>query len=103
MIQSGAERAAFPLAVPSVASPGAMLAAVLLTEKDVYSIPEQALTTLAMLTVIITALIFMFGANLILRLIGNSGASIISRLMSLILASVAVANILAGFKEYFSI
>ena len=103
MIQSGTERAAYPLAVPSIASPGAMLAAVLLTEKDVYSIPEQALTTLAMLTVISIALIFMFGANFILRLIGNSGASIISRLMGLILASVAVANILAGFKEYFSI
>lgn len=94
---------AYPLAVPSIASPGAMLAAVLLKEKDVYSIPEQALTTLAMFTVIIIALIFMFGANLILRLVGNSGTSIISRLMGLILASAAVANILAGFEEYFSI
>jgi small neutral amino acid transporter SnatA (MarC family) len=38
-----------------------------------------------------------------LRLIGNSGASIISRVMGLILASVAVASVLAGIKEYFAI
>ena len=48
-------------------------------------------------------LMFMFGANFILRLIGNSGASVISRVMGLILASVAVANILEGIKEYFLI
>ena len=101
MVQSGTEKAVYPLAVPSIASPGAMLAAVLLTENDVHSIPEQALTTLAMLSVVVITLIFMFSANFILRIIGKSGASIISRLMGLILASVAVANILEGIKVYF--
>ena len=38
------ETAIFPLAVPSIASPGAMLAAVLLTENSRYSIVEQAQT-----------------------------------------------------------
>lgn len=101
MIQSGTDTAVYPLAVPSIASPGAMLAAVLLTENDVYSIPEQALTTMAMLAVIGIVMILMFGANFILRIIGNSGASIISRVMGLILASVAVTNVLEGIHSYF--
>ena len=101
MVKSGTERAVFPLAVPSIASPGAMMAAVLLTKNEIYSIPEQVMTTLAMLAVVVVTLIFMFGANFILRIIGNSGASIISRIMGLILASVAVANVMAGIKEYF--
>ena len=101
MIQNGTETAVFPLSVPSIASPGAMMAAVLLTKNEVYTIPEQVLTTLAMLAVVVITLILMFGANFILRIIGNSGASIISRIMGLILASVAVANVVEGIKEYF--
>ena len=103
MIQSGTEKAVYPLAVPSIASPGAMLAAVLLTENDVYSIPEQAMTAMAMLAVIVVVLVLMLGANFILHIIGNSGASVISRLMGLILASVAVTNVLEGIREYFLI
>ena len=49
------------------------------------------------------ALNLMFSANHILRVIGNSGAGIISRVMGLILASVAVTNILEGIRSYFQI
>ena len=37
------------------------------------------------------------------RLIGSSGASVVSRVMGLILASVAMANLLAGLKSYFQL
>ena len=37
------------------------------------------------------------------RLIGDSGASVISRVMGLILASVAVDSVLGGITTYFSI
>ena len=97
------ETAVFPLAVPSLASPGAMLAAVLLTENHRYNILEQALTSVSMLCVLLVAMILMLSATLVHRFIGDSGASIISRVMGLILASVAVSNVLAGIKEYFSV
>jgi len=103
MIKSGSETAIFPLAVPSIASPGAMLAAVLLTENNRYNLLEQAQTTAIMLSVLLIVLVFMLAASWVHRLIGNSGASIISRVMVLILASVAVSNVLAGIKEYFVI
>jgi multiple antibiotic resistance protein len=45
----------------------------------------------------------MLAANWVHRLIGNTGASIIIRVKRLILSSVAVANVLAGIKEYFAL
>lgn len=96
------DRAVFPLAVPSIASPGAMLAAVLLTENARYSLLEQAATTGVMLTVLLVTLVLMLTAGRIHRLIGDTGASVISRIMGLILASVATASTLAGLKEYFA-
>lgn len=101
MVKSGTETAIFPLAVPSIASPGAMLAAVMLTENNQYNLLEQVLTSAVMLSVLLVVLVLLFSANWIHGLIGNSGASIISRVMGLILSSVAVSSILAGIKEYF--
>lgn len=103
MLSKVSETAVFPLAVPSLASPGAMLAAVLLTENSRYTLLEQTITTVSMLCVLLVAMVLMLAASMVHRLIGDSGASIISRVMGLILASVAVSNVLAGIKEYFSI
>ena len=36
-------------------------------------------------------------------MIGNSGASVISRVMGMILTSVAVASVLAGITSYFAL
>ncbi|MEL0659774.1 MULTISPECIES: MarC family protein [Psychromonas] len=96
------ETAIFPLATPSIASPGAMLAVVLLTENASYSLWEQTQTALVMILVLIITLILMLLASHIHRVIGNAGASLISRVMGMVLASVAVANVLAGIKEYFA-
>jgi multiple antibiotic resistance protein len=101
MINSISETAIFPLAMPSIASPGAMLAAVLLTENSKFSILEQIQTSVAMLLVLLIVLVFMLGASKIHRFIGDSGASIISRVMGLILASVAVSSILEGINSFY--
>lgn len=95
------ETAIFPLAVPSIASPGAMLAAVLLTENALNSVWEQAQTALVMLFVILLVYILMLLAGWINKIIGSSGASVVSRVMGLILSSVATTNILAGLGEYY--
>ena len=97
------ETAIFPLAVPSIASPGAMLAAVLLTENSVFSITEQIQTALVMLLVLVLAYALMLGSGFISKAIGTSGASVISRVMGLILSSIATTNILSGISEYYQI
>lgn len=97
----GHETAVYPLATPSIASPGAMLAVVLLTENATYGFLEQLQTSLIVLLVLLITMIFMLLASYIHRIIGNAGAGIISRIMGMILASVAVSNVLEGIKGYF--
>ena len=97
------DKAIFPLAMPSLASPGAILAAILLTENSNNDFVDQSLTALMMLAVIFIAWILMVLSTRIFKYIGNSGAAIISRIMGLILTAVAVANILEGFKTYFDL
>ncbi len=103
MAASGTETAIFPLAVPSIAGPGAMLAAVLQTENARFDLWEQAQTSATMLAVLLIVLVLMLGASWVHRFIGSSGASIVSRVMGMILASVATANVLSGIKEYFAL
>jgi multiple antibiotic resistance protein len=50
--------AVFPLAIPSIASPGAIMAVVLLTDNIVYTLPQQAFTTLLVLLVVFLQALF---------------------------------------------
>ena len=97
------DKSVFPLAIPSLASPGAILAAIMLTENSTHDATEQSLVAVTMLAVMLIAWIFMLAANQILKIIGNSGAAIISRVMGLILAAVAVSNMLQGVSSYFGL
>ncbi len=48
-------------------------------------------------------LVFMYAAKPILRVIGDSGASVLSRIMGLILAAVAVDSVISAVAQYFHI
>ncbi|MGF1787922.1 MarC family protein [Photobacterium swingsii] len=93
--------AVYPLAIPSIASPGAMMAVVMLTDNNRYAVGDQFMTTLVMLSVLMITLLLLLGANKIQKYIGNVGAAIISRVMGLILAAVAVNNLLVGIKDFY--
>lgn len=93
--------AVYPLAIPSIASPGAMMAIVMLTDNNRYSLYDQGLTAGVMLTVLVITLLLLLAANHIHKLIGNVGAAIISRVMGLILAAVALNNLLLGIKNFY--
>lgn len=89
--------AVFPLAMPSIASPGAMLAIVILTENSTNTLSEQAATAILLIFVLALTLVLLLMANFVHRLIGDTGASVISRVMGIILATIAVDAILGGF------
>jgi len=91
--------AIFPLAVPSLASPGAMLAIVILTDNKRFSVSDQAITGVVMLGVIAAAYLLMRLAEPIIRLIGTAGSAIISRVMGMILASVAANAVLTALLQ----
>lgn len=91
-----AEAAVFPLAIPSLASPGAMLTATLTTE-ELGSGLAGRLTGLALLAAVMgSALLILLAARPLHRAIGDAGAALISRIMGMILAAVAVTEMLRG-------
>lgn len=96
------ELAVYPLAVPSIASPGVMMAIVLLTDNHRFSLFDQTMTTLIMLSVLLITYLLFLAANRIQRWIGNTGAAVISRVMGLILAAVAINNMLVGIRDFFT-
>jgi len=89
--------AAFPLAIPLIAGPGAISAAVLLSS----SFPTAAGT--AMLVAIIAACIAITFGVLVLSeridgFLGETGRSILTRLLGVILAALAVQFVADGIK-----
>ena len=103
LVKSAKEAAIFPLAIPSIAGPGAMLAIILLTDNSRHSIADQSVTAIMMIVVLFCTYIFMRLSGIIVNKIGNSGAIIISKVMGVILASIAATNILIGIKKFFDL
>lgn len=91
----------FPIAIPSIASPGAIMAVVLMTDNHIYSIQQQSITTGIVLLVIGITCLILLGANHLQKRIGDYGITVISKIMGLILASYAVQSILSGISSYF--
>lgn len=88
--------AVFPLAMPSIASPGAMLAIVILTDNHTESVVDQAITAGLLMVVMVLTLILLLAASFVHKFIGNTGASVISRVMGIVLATIAVDSVLGG-------
>jgi multiple antibiotic resistance protein len=101
-IKHARDVAIFPLATPSIASPGAMMAVVLMSQRDIHSFAEELLTTALMLAVVGATYLLMLGAGRIGRTIGEGGASLVSRVMGMLLASLAATEVLEGLKEFFA-
>ncbi len=91
----------FPIALPAIASPGAIMAVVLLTDNHRYTILQQAETTLLVLLVLLVTCLLLLFARKIQNKIGDSGITVIGKIMGLILASFAIQSILTGIKDYF--
>lgn len=91
----------FPIAIPSIASPGAIMAVVLMTDNHTYTIQDQLLTTVLVLVVIGLTCLILLAANNLQNRIGDYGITVISKIMGLILASYAVQSILSGISDYF--
>ncbi|MFK8252536.1 MarC family protein [Ancylobacter terrae] len=94
------ELAVYPLAIPSIAGPGAMLAAVVLTDNARHDFPDRALTVATFGLVLLCTLLILLAAGRLSRLIGRGGASIISRVMGMILAALAVDLTLTALSQW---
>jgi len=95
--------AVYPLAIPAIASPGAMLGAVLLTDTEPFSLIDRVQDIVVILLVLAITLAFMLVAKQIIRLLGDTGVNVIGRVMGLILAAVAVDSVLVALARFFDI
>ncbi|MGH0035685.1 MAG: MarC family protein [Myxococcota bacterium] len=98
--EPGHDVAIFPLAVPSIASPGAILAAVVLTDNRKFSLVEQAISTALLLAVLGLTLILLLQANRIHAWIGNAGSNLLVRVLGLVLAALATEMVLDAIEEF---
>lgn len=82
--------AVFPLAIPATATPGAILAVILLTDNHIHPIVVQIGTALITLGILGVTLLLLLLSTQIIKLIGVGGASILTRVMGMILAALSV-------------
>ncbi len=94
--------AVFPLAIPATATPGAILAVILLTDNHVHPIPVQIGTALITIAVLGATLVLLLFSSRIIAVIGVSGASILTRVMGMILAALSAELVMnaLGFEQW---
>ena len=96
--EPGHDIAVFPLAIPSMASPGALTAVVVLTDNRRYGFEDQVITSVVLLAVLLLTYLLLLMANTIHKWLGDSGSAILIRVMGMILGAVAVEIVLQGLS-----
>jgi multiple antibiotic resistance protein len=88
--------AVFPLAVPMIAGPGTIATVLLLISLTHYEPARLAIVFFAFVAALAVTWLCMRGATLVLRVIGNTGVHVVTRLLGIILAALAVQFVLNG-------
>ena len=92
----------FPLAFPLLAGPGAITTVLLLTSgQSTQALQWQPLSVL--LCVLVITLLALLYAPVLVRSLGETGANVISRILGLLLAALAVQYIIDGIKTSFKV
>ncbi len=89
----------FPLATPLIAGPGAMGAAILLMADQEGDITGQAIIIASLLVIVLLTFVSLLLASNIQRLLGVTGMHVITRVMGVLLAALAVQFIFDGIKQ----
>ncbi len=95
--------AVYPLAIPAIAGPGAMLTVVLLTDNRAFGLWEQAMTTAVLAVVLAIFLVILLAANPIMRIIGIGGANVLRRVMGILLSAIAANMVLGAIQAWLNL
>lgn len=91
--------AVFPLAVPMISGPGTIATVLLLVNFSRGDRLDLAIVALAYAVALFVTWLCMRGSSLLLRVIGTTGIHVISRLLGIILAALAVQFVLNGLSQ----
>lgn len=89
--EAGYDAITVPLISPLLVGPGAITASIVLA--GIHGIP---ITACAAVAAMLICLLFLLSARYIQRLIGDAGASIVTRLMGMLIAAIAISYIRIG-------
>jgi multiple antibiotic resistance protein len=90
--------AAFPLAIPLMAGPGAITAAVLLAGRSQGDLTKLTLLIGVIVAVVLVCVVAFLLAERIARLFGTTGNIVLSRLLGVLLAALAVQFVVDGVR-----
>ena len=91
----------FPMAIPMIAGPGSIASVMLLVARSEGYV-ETALVLAALLATLILTLIALLAAGPLMRLLGHRMEAMITRLLGVILAALAVQFVIDGIERSFS-
>jgi multiple antibiotic resistance protein len=89
--------AAFPLAIPLISGPGAISATVLLSGTFQGPVAKAALIAIIAVCLVLTYMVFLL-AERVDRILGETGRSILTRLLGVLLAALAVQFVADGVR-----
>ncbi len=95
--------AAFPLAIPLMAGPGAITAVILLAGRAGGSVVYLAALLILIALGVLSCLVVFSAADRVSRWLGVTGNVVLTRLLGVILAGLAVQFIIDGVKEAFGL
>lgn len=95
----GENPAVFPLAVPMIAGPGTIATVLLLVNLSRGNRAELFVVAAAYVVALVVTWLCMRGSSLLLRVIGKTGIHVISRILGIILAALAVQFVLNGIAQ----
>ncbi len=89
----------FPLATPLIAGPGAIGAAILLVAEAGGDPAGIAVVVGALIAVLLVTFVLMIAAAQVQRILGITGVHVVSRVLGILLAALAVQFLFDGIKE----
>jgi multiple antibiotic resistance protein len=93
----------FPLAFPLIAGPGALTSVVLLMGTAGGNIIQQGLVLIVLTIVLAALLAVLMVTTRMMRFLGVTGVNVVTRVLGLVLAALAVQFVIDGFHEAFAV
>ncbi len=95
----GHDPSVFPLAIPLIAGPGS-IASMILLAGEAPGIQGLAVVVAVMMVVVTLSVISFMGSAAMERLLGKTGINVITRLLGMLLAALAVQFVLDGLRDF---
>lgn len=97
----GQDISVFPLAIPLLSGPGVLTSILLLTARANGSIERLLALSVAICGVFVIAWVSLLLSDRVVKLIGEGGVHVATRVLGIILAALAVQYVLNGISSYY--